>query len=63
MAERGDKSKRRMVCAACGSEEVTREAWAEWDVEAQDWRLGAVFDHAWCHRCQRSARIGEVPVE
>ena len=49
----------RMVCSRCASEQVTREAWAEWDAGAQDWRLGAVFDHAWCHRCQCDTRIAE----
>ena len=48
-----------MVCGACGSEQVVRDAWAEWNAELQAWQLGAVFDHAWCHRCQRSARIAE----
>jgi len=53
----------RMVCEDCGSEEVTRDAWAEWNVATQDWGLGAVFDYAYCHRCQRDARIEEVPME
>jgi hypothetical protein len=51
----------RMVCRACGSEEVTRDAWAAWDAEAQEWVLGAVFDFAFCHRCLGDAKIEEVP--
>ena len=52
-----------MVCGACGSDEVTRDAWAEWNVAAQGWALGAVFEHAFCHRCQRSTRVVEAPLE
>ena len=59
MATRREEPKVRMVCADCGSEDITRDAWAEWNVEAQDWQLGAVFDYAYCHRCQSTARIEE----
>ena len=34
----------RIVCSWCGSAHVSRDAWASWDVAAQDWVLGAVFD-------------------
>ena len=61
MADRKKEPKLRMVCEKCGSTHVTRDAWAEWDEEAQGWRLGAVFDFAYCHRCQRSARLEKRP--
>ncbi len=51
-----------MVCETCRSEDVTRDAWAAWDAEQQDWVLGAVFDYAYCHKCQGDAHIEEVPV-
>ena len=51
----------RMVCRDCGSEDVTREAWAAWDAAAQDWVLRAVFDHAFCHRCLNAAQLEAVP--
>ena len=63
MTEPKEESKVRMVCEDCGSEQVTRDAWAEWNVETQDWHLGAVFDYAYCHRCQREARIEERPLQ
>ena len=31
MAERKEEPKVRMICGTCGSELVTRDAWAEWD--------------------------------
>lgn len=62
MAERGGGANVRMVCGGCGSSHITRDAWAEWDEEEQDWVLGAVFAFAFCHGCQRRARIEERPL-
>lgn len=49
------------VCETCGSDTVTRDAWAEWDVEAQEWVLGAAYDYAFCHACQEGTHLREVP--
>lgn len=49
-----------MVCNACGSDEVSRDAWADWDVKNQQWVLGAVFDYAHCHKCDGETRLVEV---
>lgn len=62
MVEQATAAGLRMVCGTCGSDEVTRDAWAEWSVAAQGWGLGAVFEHAFCHRCQRATRIVEAPL-
>ena len=61
MAEIKEERKMRMICGTCGSELVTRDAWAEWDVDAQDWTLGAIYDYAICHACEGDTRIEEVP--
>lgn len=53
----------RMVCETCGSELVTRDAWAEWAVDAQDWTLGAVYDYAFCHSCEADTHIAEVALD
>jgi hypothetical protein len=52
----------RMICGTCGSDVVTRDAWAEWNTRRQDWVLGAVYDYAYCHDCQNDTRIEEVPI-
>jgi hypothetical protein len=52
-----------MLCEKCGSPLVTRDAWAEWNEDEQDWVLGAVYDYAFCHTCQADAHIKEVPLE
>ena len=48
-----------IVCSWCGSLEVSRDAWADWDVERQSWVLGATFDDGYCHRCERERGLAE----
>lgn len=48
------------ICNVCGSDDVTRDAWAAWDVKEQDWVLGAAFDYAYCHRCENETHLDEV---
>ena len=50
------------TCERCGSASVTRDAWAEWDVDAQSWVPSAIFDFAFCHQCHREARLVESPL-
>jgi hypothetical protein len=49
-----------MVCNSCGSDEVSRDAWADWDVKNQQWVLGSVFDYGHCHKCDGETRLIEV---
>jgi len=46
-------------CERCGSVAVTRDAWAEWDVEGQRWVLCDLFDFAFCHTCHRETKLAE----
>ena len=48
-----------IVCRDCGSTEVSRDAWADWDANKQEWVLGAVFDLGWCHACDCESKLGE----
>lgn len=48
------------VCSTCGSDEVSRDAWAEWSVDEQSWVLRTEFDHAHCHRCDCETSLIEV---
>lgn len=52
----------RIVCGACGSDSVMRDAWAEWNTENQAWELGQVFDAGHCDNCDGEARLVERPV-
>ena len=62
MAEDSKAPKIRIVCGTCGSEDVSRDAWGDWDVAAQDWVLRCVFDYAHCHACDGESRLVEVPL-
>lgn len=48
-----------ILCGMCGGKNVSRDAWASWDVAAQDWVLGAVFDEPYCHDCEESWALVE----
>ncbi len=45
------------ICSRCGSTAILKDAWAQWDVDAQDWVLAAVFDYTICDDCGREASI------
>ncbi len=49
-----------IVCGECGGNDVSRDAWASRDIDAQDWELGAVFDYGHCHDCDGEGRLVEV---
>jgi len=51
-----------MIRRFCGSANVSRDAWAQWDAEQQQCVLGAVFDHAHCHDCDGETGLEEVPL-
>ena len=52
-----------IVCSKCGSDEISRDAWADWDTRSQDWVLGAVFDYAHCHKCDCETSLDEVELK
>lgn len=51
-----------IVCGDCGSDHVSRDAWADWDTATQQWVLGAVFDYGHCHKCEGESRLEEVAI-
>jgi len=52
-----------ILCSRCASDEVSRDAWANWDTKTQEWVLGAVFGYAHCHRCDGETSLIEVELE
>lgn len=50
------------ICRTCSGSNVTRDAWAEWDVDQQIWVLGAIYDFAFCHDCEEETQLLEVEV-
>jgi hypothetical protein len=52
-----------MVCSHCRSDQVVRDAWAEWNPETQQWELRNVFDVVYCEVCDGETTLKEVPYE
>ena len=55
-----DSKRYAMVCSRCGSDDVSRDAWADWDTDEQKWVLGATYDHTFCHKCEGETHAIEV---
>jgi hypothetical protein len=53
----------KMICRACGSENVLRDAFASWDYDNQRWALHNAFDHAICEDCEGPTSIDEIETE
>lgn len=49
-----------LVCNMCGGDDVSRDAWADWDIGQQQWVLRTAFDYAHCHRCDCETSLVEV---
>ena len=49
-----------IICGTCRSDEVRRDAWANWDTSKQEWVLGAVFDYGHCRQCDGESHLIEV---
>lgn len=54
-----------MICRHCNSDLVLRDAYAQWDEEAQEWVLLSVFDYSVCRKCDAEGNnvIKEVPID
>ena len=49
-----------MVCRTCGGENVRADAYATWNVEAQQWECDQTFDKgAYCDDCDDETTIVE----
>jgi hypothetical protein len=40
-----------------------RDAWLEWDLRGQRWRIAQAFDTAWCHKCNATTAVVEQPIK
>jgi hypothetical protein len=56
------KKKISIICSSCGSKNVMRDAWAEWDEDAQDWTLHSTLDQGYCEDCEGEAHLDEAPL-
>ncbi len=60
--DKKSKTGKKMVCAHCGSENVLRDAYAQWDVPQQAWVLHNTFDNSLCEYCDGECNINEVEI-
>jgi hypothetical protein len=54
------------TCKSCGSEHVSKDAWACWNPATGMWELETTFDHEYCHVCEADTsftwqRVESVP--
>jgi hypothetical protein len=49
------------MCSVCSSEDILADAYAEWNVEKQEWQLQNVFDYsgAFCNACDGPTTLTE----
>ena len=48
------------VCKHCGSSDVRKDAWSEWDEDKQEWVLAEVYDNEFCYSCDADTTIIDV---
>lgn len=55
----------KIVCAECGSDNVSKDATAHWNVETQAWdQVAAVFDKPnFCQDCEIEVSLKEIPLD
>jgi len=44
------------TCTNCGSEELSRDAYANWNIGTQSWEVSSVYDFFICDQCGESAQ-------
>ncbi len=54
----GEKIK--FICNDCGSDDVYRDAWTEWNIENQEWELQSTYDQHHCNQCENVCGVTEV---
>ena len=50
------------VCQDCNSENIEADAWAEWDVHLQQWKLLTVLSYVHCKDCASPTQIINTPL-
>lgn len=53
-----------LICPKCGSEDITRDACAQWNTDSGKWELSCVYDVMNCEACGNEFyEAGEKPDE
>ncbi len=52
------------VCSKCGSDEISADAYAAWNVDEQEWEVQNVMDKGhYCAQCDGECRIERRVIE
>jgi len=53
----------KIVCAKCGSENVTRDTLARWSVADQKWEVSSELDNFDCDDCCNEVSVNEIKIK
>jgi len=56
MSATGLAKKVRPVCDQCGSDDIRIDAFVEWNISKQDWKIKEVTDFIVCNDCGRDCK-------
>jgi hypothetical protein len=51
------------ICRHCGSENVSVDATARWNVDTQSWELAGLFDNSDCEDCGGETDIADKDLD
>ena len=58
------KKRVKYVCCDCGSDNVSVDAFVDWNQEKQEWcDIRATYDEATCHECGDFCKLNGVPAD
>lgn len=58
------KKKVKYVCRECKNDNVSVDAYVDWNPITQEWTdIRAIFDEATCHECEGSTKLDEVELD
>ena len=57
-----ERKKITKVCKDCGGDQVLVDAYAEWDIDAQQWELSHTYGYSYCKDCDGETTIVDCPL-
>ena len=57
------ESRIRLICSECGSTDVGRDAWAEWNEKLQMFEATHIFKQGHCFNCEGETQINEENID
>lgn len=51
-----------IVCEKCGGTNIQHDAYANWDIDKQEFVLSAMARHNYCNDCEKEIDCKEIPI-